>query len=126
MEKGKEGVRMAKEIGLNPRSLIKNTPSPHERWKLPVGRWIRSINAKRFLEKRDVESRPAAAHMRHVERFISAHMLSVKGVSDMRPASMSLMPCSYASFRSLALMRASVLNALLSLVNAAAMPAKSQ
>jgi hypothetical protein len=35
-----EHVRRAKEMGLNPKSLIKNIPSPKERWKLPVREWI--------------------------------------------------------------------------------------
>ena len=34
---------MAKELGLNPRSLIKNIPSPEQRWKLPVKQWIRTL-----------------------------------------------------------------------------------
>jgi len=31
-----EDIRMAKEMGLNPRSLIKNIASKSEQWKLPV------------------------------------------------------------------------------------------
>jgi len=31
-----DDVRMAREMGLNPRSLIKNIPSKTEQWKLPV------------------------------------------------------------------------------------------
>lgn len=42
-----ETVRMAKELGLAPRSLLKNIPSPSERWKAPVHVWIRGIYAKR-------------------------------------------------------------------------------
>lgn len=34
---------MAKEVGLNPRSLIKNIPSPNQRWKLPVKQWIHKL-----------------------------------------------------------------------------------
>lgn len=33
-------IRMAKEMGLNPKSLIKNIPNPKEQWKLPVKDWI--------------------------------------------------------------------------------------
>lgn len=40
-------VRMAKEMGLNPRSLIKNIPSRNEPWKLPVKNWIREMYQKR-------------------------------------------------------------------------------
>ena len=42
-----EDVRMAKEMGLNPRSLIKNIPSKAEQWKLPVKDWIRQMYQKR-------------------------------------------------------------------------------
>ncbi len=31
-----EDIRMAKGMGLNPKSLIKNIPSPREQWKQPV------------------------------------------------------------------------------------------
>jgi hypothetical protein len=38
---------MAKGMGLNPRSLIKNIPSKTEQWKLPVKHWIREMYQKR-------------------------------------------------------------------------------
>jgi len=42
-----ESLKMAKEMGLNPRSLIKNIPNPSEQWKAPVGNWIREIYQER-------------------------------------------------------------------------------
>ena len=42
-----ETLRMAKELGLNPRSLIKNIPNKAELWKAPVHVWVREMNAKR-------------------------------------------------------------------------------
>ena len=42
-----EAVRIAKDLGLNPRSLIKNIPSRSEPWKAPVEDWVRAIAAKR-------------------------------------------------------------------------------
>jgi hypothetical protein len=44
-------IRMAKELGLNPRSLIKNIPNPKERWKLPVRVWIEQMYSKRFKKR---------------------------------------------------------------------------
>jgi len=38
---------MAKEMGLNPRSLIKNIPSQGQPWKQPVEAWVREMYAKR-------------------------------------------------------------------------------
>ncbi len=38
---------MAKELGLNPRSLIKNIPSKSQQWKAPVKYWIQDLHEKR-------------------------------------------------------------------------------
>lgn len=35
MRIGDEEIRMAKEMGLNPKSLIKNIPNKSEMWKAP-------------------------------------------------------------------------------------------
>lgn len=43
-----EDVRKAKELGLNPRKLIKNIPSPSQRWKAPVDVWVREQYRKRL------------------------------------------------------------------------------
>lgn len=40
-------IRIARELGLNPRSLIKNIPSRTEPWKLPVKAWIHEMYEKR-------------------------------------------------------------------------------
>ncbi len=42
-----EDIALAKRLGLNPRSLIKNIPSKSEPWKAPVKVWLREIEAKR-------------------------------------------------------------------------------
>ena len=42
-----EDIQLAKELGLNPRSLIKNIPSKSEPWKAPVKDWIHAISDKR-------------------------------------------------------------------------------
>jgi hypothetical protein len=41
-----ETLCMAKELGLNPRSLIKNIPNQAEPWKAPVHVWIRDMYDK--------------------------------------------------------------------------------
>ncbi len=38
---------MARAMGLNPRKLIKNRPNPSQRWKAPVGEWVRELHRKR-------------------------------------------------------------------------------
>jgi len=42
-----EDIALAKRLGLNPRSLIKNIPNKSEPWKAPVKDWLREIDAKR-------------------------------------------------------------------------------
>jgi hypothetical protein len=41
-------VRMARELGIEPRALIKNIPNPKQRWKAPVGVWVRNLYVKRI------------------------------------------------------------------------------
>ena len=41
-------VRMAKQLGMTPRSLIKNIPSKAQPWKTPVRLWVRDLYARRF------------------------------------------------------------------------------
>ena len=48
-----ETLRMAKELGLAPRSLLKNVPGPSQQWKAPVHVWIREMYAKRRTGTRD-------------------------------------------------------------------------
>jgi hypothetical protein len=43
-----EDIRMAKALGISPKALVKNNPSPSERWKEPVKYWIRGLYEKRF------------------------------------------------------------------------------
>lgn len=42
-----ETLRMAKEMGLNPRSLIKNIPNKNQQWKAPVNIWIQDMYEER-------------------------------------------------------------------------------
>lgn len=65
-------VRMARELGIGPRALIKNIPNPKQRWKAPVAVWIRGLYTKRikslqvkFGEPRVVAN--AGAHFPAVE-----------------------------------------------------------
>jgi hypothetical protein len=57
----KEEVRMARAMGMNPRKLIKNRPSPSQQWKAPVGEWVRELHRKRFGEPPAERPWPAPA-----------------------------------------------------------------
>ncbi|WP_084268629.1 hypothetical protein [Oceanobacillus damuensis] len=41
-------IQMAKELGLKPKSLIKNIPAPNQQWKAPVKIWIRDLYEDKF------------------------------------------------------------------------------
>ena len=43
-------VKMAKELGLRPHSLLKNIPSPRESWKTPVREWVRKLYRERHAK----------------------------------------------------------------------------
>jgi len=42
-----EDIKIAKEMGLNPKSLIKNIPSKREQWKSPVKEWLHEMYDER-------------------------------------------------------------------------------
>ncbi len=41
-------IQMAKELGMTPKSLIKNIPKPNQQWKAPVKVWIRDLYEEKF------------------------------------------------------------------------------
>jgi len=61
-----ETLKMAREMGLNPRSLIKNIPNKSEQWKAPVSDWIKEMYEERQIkaskkkvlkEKKEIDSK---------------------------------------------------------------------
>ncbi|RLL82216.1 hypothetical protein [Mesotoga sp. BH458_6_3_2_1] len=60
---GDETVRMAKELGINPKTLIKNIPSKAEKWKAPVDVWIREMYDK-VKEKSAKKAKAKAKRLR--------------------------------------------------------------
>ena len=54
-----EDIALAKRLGLNPRSLIKNIPSKSEPWKAPVKVWLRKIDEKRQKKAAQKQKRKA-------------------------------------------------------------------
>lgn len=44
-------IKLAKQLGMSPKSLLKNIPGPRERWKLPVKQWIHSLAQEKGLEE---------------------------------------------------------------------------
>lgn len=62
-----EAMRLAKELGLSPRSLIKNIPSPKQEWKAPVEDWVREMYEKRYGVKAGRKPRSADSARLHAE-----------------------------------------------------------
>jgi hypothetical protein len=56
-----EDVKIAKELGLNPKSLIKNIPNKSEQWKAPVSVWIREIQEERKSKSLQKQRRKESA-----------------------------------------------------------------
>jgi hypothetical protein len=78
-----DDVRMAKELGLDPRKLIKNIPCPSQQWKQPVKFWIRELYARKHPP---AASEPAPPD--EVER-IAPRLLcgtACRGPARLRPA----------------------------------------
>jgi hypothetical protein len=46
-----ETIQMAKELGLNPKSLLKNIPNKSQKWKAPVKVWIQEMYNKKKIPK---------------------------------------------------------------------------
>jgi hypothetical protein len=51
-----ETIRMAKELGINPKTLIKNIPNKSEPWKAPVHEWVRDMYEKK--QAKESKKRP--------------------------------------------------------------------
>jgi len=60
-----EEVRMAKELGFKPKSLIKNIPSPSQQWKAPVRDWVRDLYEKKIGSRKQADSAPATPPVRN-------------------------------------------------------------
>ena len=72
-----EEVSMAKALGFQPRSLIKNIPAPSQQWKEPVNEWVRSLYEKKFGSRKPamantVEPGPQPVPRSGEERRIAA------------------------------------------------------
>lgn len=46
-------IQLAKQLGMSPKSLLKNIPGPKEYWKLSVKQWIHSLAKEKGLEQED-------------------------------------------------------------------------
>ena len=56
-----DDIALAKRLGLNPRSLIKNIPNKSEPWKAPVKDWLHEIDEKRQKKAEQKQRRKTKA-----------------------------------------------------------------
>ena len=56
-----DDIALAKRLGLNPRSLIKNIPNKSEPWKAPVKDWLHEIDEERQKKAEQKQRRKAKA-----------------------------------------------------------------
>ena len=61
-----EEVRMARQLGLNPRKLAKHVPTSAQLWKLPVGEWVRELYRKSHGTPRSEPRPPEHAQERGI------------------------------------------------------------
>jgi len=62
-------IQKAKEMGLNPKSLIKNIPNKNEQWKAPVRIWIRDMYEDRFGRTRGISDYKSLKDQKKVEEL---------------------------------------------------------
>ena len=64
-----EEIQMAKEMGLNPKSLIKNIPNKNEQWKAPVRIWIRDMYEEQFGRNKVILDNKSIKNQKKVEEL---------------------------------------------------------
>lgn len=62
-----EDIRIAREMGLNPKSLIKNIPGKDQQWKAPVKEWLWSIWDDRQEKARRKQAKREAAALKEAQ-----------------------------------------------------------
>jgi hypothetical protein len=62
-----EDIRIAREMGLNPKSLIKNIPGKDQQWKEPVKEWLWSIWEDRQEKARRKQAALKEEHAKDLE-----------------------------------------------------------
>lgn len=80
-----ETVRMAKELGLNPRSLMKNIPSKSQPWKAPVQVWIRDIYEAMQEKSARKKARKQAEQEKRRATAGQTHTNPIRDPADGRP-----------------------------------------
>jgi len=85
-----EDIRIAKEMGLNPLSLIKNIPSKSQPWKSPVKVWIHEMYekrqekaAKKKARKERIAKTKSSANIKPLPQKVAAYINEDTAFEDM-------------------------------------------
>ena len=67
-----DDIRKAKEMGLNPKSLIKNIPSKQQQWKMPVKEWLRDMwdDRQEKAAKKRLRKQAALEQTQNIDRGV--------------------------------------------------------
>jgi hypothetical protein len=78
-----DDIQMAKELGMTPKSLLKNIHSPTQQWKAPVKVWINDLYEKKFGKLRTTEhTKPPLGHTAKREVYKESPSIKVSDISD--------------------------------------------
>ncbi len=82
-----ETIRMAKEMGLNPKSLIKNIPNEKQKWKSPVKEWIEDMYEKRKEKslRKSAGKKPVIESLSEEVNFSLSEIVVSEALSNTRP-----------------------------------------
>jgi hypothetical protein len=80
-----EEVRMAKDLGFQPRSLIKNIPSRSQQWKAPVNEWVRSLHQEKLGSRKSPEETASVAQQGEERRNAEAPWPDRPEIADLPP-----------------------------------------
>jgi predicted GTPase len=78
---------MAKEMGLNPKSLIKNIPNEKQKWKSPVKEWIEDMYEKRKEKslRKSAGKKPVIESLSEEVNFSLSEIVVSEALSNTRP-----------------------------------------
>lgn len=82
-----ETIRMAKEMGLNPKSLIKNIPNEKQKWKSPVKEWIEDMYEKRKEKslRKSAGKKSVIESISEEVNFLLSEIVVSEALSNTRP-----------------------------------------
>lgn len=76
-------IQMAKELGMTPKSLIKNIPAKNQQWKAPVKIWVRDLYQEKFGMIKGENTSPKQTHKRKKKQPFSPKKADTIDLDDL-------------------------------------------